>query len=234
MRVDAEKRWSSGRRGPRRDDDAGGGAHASATKFDLHPAKNEWLEHLAGLLPRGGQRILDLGCGHGHAARYFCERHEYVGVDAKAERVEVARDLYPEGRFVQANYTRLELPRSAVDAVVAVETFHYPAPALVAPTVYRIATWLSPEGYFLVYTGRRVAKQFLEDDLMATADLRTIELQVGPLVEGGSPKSLWLLAQKGAGPAETEQPRAPFGEVVSEAAHAARRKRRRQRATSVT
>jgi SAM-dependent methyltransferase len=206
----------------------------TATKFDLHPGKTEWLEHLADLLPRGGQRILDLGCGHGHAARYFCERHEYVGVDAKAERVEVARDLYPKGTFVQANYTRLELPRSVVDAVIAVETFHYPAPDLVAPTVYRIATWLSTEGYFLIYTGRRVASQFLDGDLIATAGLRTIELKVGPLVEGDSPKSLWLLAQKAAGPAETEQRRAPFGEVVSEAALAARRKRRRQRATSVT
>jgi SAM-dependent methyltransferase len=202
-------------------------------KFDQHPAKGEWLQRLAGLLSGPDQRILDLGCAHGHPARFFCEHPEYVGVDAKSERVDIARQLYPVGTFVQGNYSRFELPRFAVDAVLALETFHYLPPDVVEPTILRIASWLRLDGYFLVYTGRRVASQLLETDLVASAGLRTIELKAGPHREGRSPKSLWLLAQKAVGQADAGQSRAPFGEVVAQAAVAGRREHRRQRAAAL-
>jgi SAM-dependent methyltransferase len=199
----------------------------SATKFDEHPAKARWLGLLAEHLTTPGLGVLDLGCARGHAARYFCGRHEYVGVDSKEERIDAARELYPEGAFVQANYTRLELPPGMVDAVLAVETFHYVRPDLVEPTVRRIATWLRPGGYLLVYTGRRDAMRFLEGPLMDEIALRPVELDRAGR-NGSPPKSLWLLARKAEDAVQPQERQVPLREVVAEAAAASRRNRRTQ------
>jgi SAM-dependent methyltransferase len=199
----------------------------SQTKFHEEPRKIHW----AGLLLEGltvpGLAVLDLGCGRGYAARYFCELHEYVGVDNKEDRIDDARRLHPEGAYFCANYTRLELPPAVADAVLAVETFHYVRPDRVEPTVRHIATWLRPGGYFLTYTGRRDAPLLLEEGFMDEIGLRAVERKIGPRLRDGRPKSLWLLAQK----ADRGQPgerRAPLAELVAEAAAAAPKKRSRR------
>jgi ubiquinone/menaquinone biosynthesis C-methylase UbiE len=124
----------------------------------------EYLERLLELLSDGSD-VLELGCGNGEsAARMLAARHRYTGVDISREQLRRARSVVPDGEFLHADYTELELPAEACDAVVAIYTFgHIPREEL--PSVYEsVARWLRPGGYLLATTGRRDLPGDVQDD----------------------------------------------------------------------
>jgi SAM-dependent methyltransferase len=178
----------------------------------------EYLERLLELLPDGSE-VLELGCGNGEpAARMLAARHKYTGVDISREQLRRARTVVPGGDLVHADYTELELPAAAYDAVVALYTFgHVPREEL--PSVYgSVARWLRPGGYLLATTGRRDLPGEVEDDwlgapmyfagydveknlqLLDQACLAVVAHEVVMQDEGeeGLAGFLWVLARKPA------------------------------------
>ena len=140
---------------------------------------------------------------------------EYTGVDISAEQLRRAQELVPSGSFVKADYTKLDFPRSSVDAVVALYTFgHVPLdelPGLLA----RIASWLRPGGHLLATAGSRAHPDGVYDwlgvpmffsgfdvdtnlRLLSEAGLELLEHEVVCQDEGdeGKPCFLWILARK--------------------------------------
>jgi ubiquinone/menaquinone biosynthesis C-methylase UbiE len=103
---------------------------------------------LAGRLPADA-RVLDLGCGNGGKISRLAERFEVVGVDISERQLELARAAVPEAAFVQADFTTLDFPAEAFDAVTALYSIvHVPRdeqPDLLS----RIMRWLKPGGLFL-------------------------------------------------------------------------------------
>jgi SAM-dependent methyltransferase len=179
-----------------------------------------YLERLLVLL-EDRSNILELGCGNGEpAARMLAERHSYTGVDISREQLRRAQALVPAGEFLHADYTALDLPADAYDAVVALYTFgHVPREEL--PTVFgSVARWLRPGGYLLATMGRRDAPGDVQDDwlgapmffagydvetnlrLVDRAGLSVIETEVVIQDEGeeGLAGFLWVHARKPPGP----------------------------------
>ena len=75
-------------------------ADVNATVFDVQEAKafnQARLDHLDTMgLSLSGKRVLDVGCGVGHLARFFLDREcEVVCVDAREENVAAAKELHP-------------------------------------------------------------------------------------------------------------------------------------------
>jgi ubiquinone/menaquinone biosynthesis C-methylase UbiE len=107
-----------------------------------------FLEDLAGRLSADA-RVLDLGCGNGAKISRLAERFEVVGVDISERQLELARAAVPEAAFVQADFTTLDFPAEAFDAVTALYSIvHVPRdeqPDLLS----RIMRWLKPGGLFL-------------------------------------------------------------------------------------
>jgi hypothetical protein len=68
--------------------------------------------------------------------------------------------------------------------------------------------------------------------LMDETALRPVELDRAGR-DGSPPKSLWLLARNAEGAGQLQERQVPLGELVSEAAAAAQRNRRRGRAKAV-
>jgi hypothetical protein len=121
----------------------------------------------------------------------------------------------PAGSFVKTDYTKLELPASSVDAVVALYTFgHVPLRELPG-LLSRIASWLRPGGRLLATAGSRAHPDGVYDwlgvpmffssldveanlGLVAAAGLELLEHEVVCQDEGdeGKPCFLWVLAQK--------------------------------------
>jgi SAM-dependent methyltransferase len=67
----------------------------------------------AGLLPLGGRRVLDVGCGSGGLLRLLEQLGgpaTFVGVDLGAERLASARALAPHHGFARADGARLPFP----------------------------------------------------------------------------------------------------------------------------
>lgn len=104
-----------------------------ATSYDALPLPHvEWGEGvLRRLRLRGGERVLDAGCGTGRDLAVLLEGHpgvSAVGVDASASMLVQARErLAPFGErvdLVQADLTALPA-LEPVDAVMSVAAFHW-------------------------------------------------------------------------------------------------------------
>ena len=108
--------------------------------------------------PRVGGRALVAPAGwrarararlRGRCARYAAPRHALQRdrrCRSPAEQARRARDAVPEAKFVQADFTTLELEPESFDAVVSFYAFNHVPRELLAPTFARIRRWLVPSG----------------------------------------------------------------------------------------
>jgi trans-aconitate methyltransferase len=105
------------------------------------------------LVPRAGERILDLGCGTGHLTARIAEAGaEVIGIDAAEAMIARAREAYPNLRFEvgRGEDFALETP---VDAVFSSAALHWMwPPDAVAACVHRA---LGPGGRFVAEMGGR-------------------------------------------------------------------------------
>jgi SAM-dependent methyltransferase len=107
-----------------------------------------FVDQLADRLPASA-RVLDLGSGNGAKISRLADRFDVVGVDISERQLELARAAVPGAAFVQADFTKLEFPVGAFDAVTALYSLvHVPReeqPGLLGG----IRRWLKPGGLFL-------------------------------------------------------------------------------------
>jgi len=94
------------------------GVNARALQYTSRQAQEKRLRELVadidfedhrpiGPLARRGKSVLDVGCGFGDIIPFISEKtksFEYTGVDLVPEFIEVARERYPNHRFLIANY----------------------------------------------------------------------------------------------------------------------------------
>lgn len=76
---------------------------------------------------RPGQRVLEIGCGHGVAATYVIERGaRYTAIDRSAKMLEAARRRNPDGEFILASLEDADLGDRRFDTIFAarVGLFH--------------------------------------------------------------------------------------------------------------
>jgi SAM-dependent methyltransferase len=169
------------------------------------------------LLPPAGADVLELGCGEGvPAGQMLAERHSYTGVDISLVQVERARRNVPGGRFLVADYTRLELPPESFDGVVAILTITHIPRVEHAGLLRTIHGWLRPGGHFLASFGVGDLEGDVDDDWLGAPmffshfDAETnrgllreagFELIVDEIVEQdegehGVARFLWVIAAK--------------------------------------
>lgn len=98
------------------------------------------------VLPPGGRRTLEVGCGEGRVARDLAERgHQVTALDSASGLVRHARDADPASSYVVAEGARLPVRSGCFDLVVA-----YNALQVVADmrgTVEECARVLRPGGH---------------------------------------------------------------------------------------
>lgn len=74
---------------------------------------------------KGGEKILDLGCGNGRLFELFKNRNvKYTGVDTSVEFIERAKEKYGD-YFVVANAFNLPFPDNSFDSIWAIAFFHH-------------------------------------------------------------------------------------------------------------
>jgi ubiquinone/menaquinone biosynthesis C-methylase UbiE len=80
-----------------------------------------------GLLPLGGRRILDIGCGDGAVLASFTQwgalPNKLYGVELRPESVEVARQKHPDCHIQQANAEQLDFAPDYFDLVLMFTVF---------------------------------------------------------------------------------------------------------------
>src|SRR3954447_20612743 len=87
----------------------------------------QFVSLLCERLPAGAE-FLELGCATGvPTTRELVKHFAVTGVDISARSIALAKERVPEATFVQADYTRFDLPPARFDAVVAFYTItHVP------------------------------------------------------------------------------------------------------------
>jgi SAM-dependent methyltransferase len=135
----------------------------AAWKVEGNPAMR-FVRELDTRLPDRAD-VLELGCGRGvPVARELAKRHRVTGVDISAAQIELARHHVPEGSFVRADYTELDIAPASFDAVVAILTLTHVPRGEHADLLARIADWLRDGGYFLCSLGTGDTPGAIEDD----------------------------------------------------------------------
>lgn len=73
-----------------------------------------------------GDRVLDLGCGFGRLYDVLKKKHiVYTGVDQSEGQLSVAKEMYPDLIFIQAEMSKLPLEDASCDVVYAIAAFHH-------------------------------------------------------------------------------------------------------------
>ena len=133
-----------------------------SSTFETPEAK--WTDELLSHLDDNAD-VLDLGCGGGRAAaQAVAARHHYTGVDLSSAQIEWARERIPQGRFLVADVTQLELERGSFDAVMSLFMFGHIPRAEQAPLLARVHGWLRPGGWLLATMGTDGSDDEVEDD----------------------------------------------------------------------
>ena len=131
--------------------------------------------------PLPGNRILDVGCGTGIAARLSAELvapdGSVTGIDINEGMIAVAREIAPVIRFHVADATDSGLPDSSFDLVLCAQVLQFlpNKPAAIAEMVrlalpggrIAVSTWAPPEEvpYFHALVG--VIEKYLREDVSA-------------------------------------------------------------------
>lgn len=111
------------------------------------------------LLPRQGQRLLDVGAGFGRLAPLYGGFAQVVLLDYSVSQLEYARQRYGDERFiyVAADIYRLPLAAAAVDTAVMVRVLHHLSD--VPQAFAHIARVLVPQGsYVMEFANKRHLK----------------------------------------------------------------------------
>jgi predicted TPR repeat methyltransferase len=110
------------------------------------------LRYVADLLELLPERpdVLELGIGAGVESSQILAAHgRLTGVDLSCEQLRRAEDRLPGATLIHGDFTAVELPAAAFDAVVSLYVLNnLPQPEL-APLFGRIADWLRPGGWLL-------------------------------------------------------------------------------------
>ncbi|RIR89066.1 class I SAM-dependent methyltransferase [Mycobacteroides abscessus] len=151
--------------------------HSTATQADL-----------------GGQRVLEVGCGHGGGASYLVRALQpasYTGLDLNPDGISFCRRRHdlPGLEFVQGDAEDLPFPDESFDAVINVESSHlYPHFPVFLTEVARV---LRPGGNFLYTDARSVQDVAGWKVALANAPLRMVsERGINAEVRRGMEKNL--------------------------------------------
>jgi SAM-dependent methyltransferase len=112
-----------------------------------------WLDRFLAIVP-AGESVLDLGCGAGEPiARYILETgRDLWGVDFAEPMLAIARDRFPDARWVHADMRSLDLGRR-FGGIVGWDSFFHLTKEEQRAVIPLLARHLSPGGALLLTVG---------------------------------------------------------------------------------
>ena len=99
-------------------------------------------------------KILDLGCGNGRLLKIFLEKNleiDYTGVDKCEKLIEIAKNQFPQTKFLAADVLNLPFKEKEFDSVFAIAFLHhFPSEELRWQVLKNIKQILKPDGLLIL------------------------------------------------------------------------------------
>ncbi|MFH1669295.1 MAG: class I SAM-dependent methyltransferase [Candidatus Woesearchaeota archaeon] len=83
---------------------------------------NEIKDALGNSLPKKGDLLLDVGCGTGISTAFW--NCTCTGIDPSEELIKIARENYPDRKFIVSKGEELPFPNNSFDFVVSITAIH--------------------------------------------------------------------------------------------------------------
>ncbi|MFN2215851.1 MAG: class I SAM-dependent methyltransferase [Anaerolineales bacterium] len=129
------------------------GMKFSETRGRIQPGVRSILDSLS-----GNEKILDLGCGNGNAAKYLSNHNfkgMYTGIELSPALIKIAKEMnqLPSHHFIQADIASDDwddiLQEKSIDVVIAFATLHHiPSNALRVQIIKKTRKLLKDNGLF--------------------------------------------------------------------------------------
>ena len=90
--------------------------------------KREWISPDLIILKKyiqKGDRILDLGCGSGRFKKVVGEQANYYGIDVSEEIIKIAKQRYPQAKFLVSNPLSFSFKNSFFNKVFCLSVIHH-------------------------------------------------------------------------------------------------------------
>jgi len=94
----------------------------ASVRKSVSPEEKAWLFQYI----MDGEKVLDLGCGHGRYAEVLKEKNiNYFGVDIAEKMIAIAKEKYPFAKFQTSDFLKLPFPEGFFDKVICFAVFHH-------------------------------------------------------------------------------------------------------------
>jgi len=92
----------------------------SMTRWDIWSEFNIFRGYI-----KDGDRVLDIGCGNGRLLKLLKDKNiDYIGVDNSEKLINLAKEKYPQNRFLVADSLNLPFPENYFDEVFLIAVLH--------------------------------------------------------------------------------------------------------------
>lgn len=128
------------------------------------------VKPLFGMVPPNAT-VLDIGCGNGRLYQELAKNQvNYIGIDSADRLIEVAKQKYPEARFIVADMTKIPLQEGIADVIFSIASFHHlPTDELRIQALREMKRLLKPDGKVIMlnwnlYSNWARGKDFSSDE----------------------------------------------------------------------
>ena len=101
---------------------------------------------------KNGDKILDIGCGNGRLLELLKDKRiDYIGIDNSEELIRIAKNRYPQNKFLMADALNLPFAENSFDKIFSVAVFHHiPSKELRSQFLKEARRVLKPEGFLIL------------------------------------------------------------------------------------
>lgn len=101
---------------------------------------------------KAGDTVLDIGCGNGRLYQLFAEMQvSYIGIDQSDKLISIAKERFPDSRFLVSDMTKLPLQNEFADTIYAIASFHHlPTVPLRVKALKEMKRILKPGGQIIL------------------------------------------------------------------------------------
>lgn len=115
-----------------------------------NPMMWDRINTVAGMIPKGVNKVLDVGFGGALLEDIVADSYDWYGIDISPKSVKTSSGKHPDKHFQVGQITNLKFPKNYFDCVLVLEVMEHILPRLTFKALSQIYKVLKPSGHLIV------------------------------------------------------------------------------------